>query len=203
MQAQDTPLILHQGVLFGAIPYGQVRSYCGQLTPHFFTKEMGLRNLTIGSEGSTDPDDPPFKPWKRYWVEPLAEQIRESDLPATFADFSARLNRLRGRGRDGGQVDFLKEQPQFGQARGFIKVGMLIPSADTVVTLGMGVPMLQKLVDQGRITDREAIFVAQAMVASGINEMVHEEYYRQNRWPYYARFAWETYHTDEVIKRFL
>lgn len=180
---------LHLGTILGAMPCGQIRSYCGQLTPQFYTKEQGIRNLKIGTS------DPEFHPWKKSWAKPLRKEILESDLPEDFAEFCGRLGE-----RVSIDSDVVKFYPD--QIGGFLGINRLIRHTKPVVTLAMGIPMLQKDCDRGSIGVVDALIGVQAMVQAWINEQIPQAYDIANRWPGYARFEWETYYIEEFINAY-
>ncbi len=204
LQLKNTPLTLYRGKAFGKVRWYQVQSYCGDFTPKFVTKEMGWRNLEIGCCGDYKPlpTDIPFTPWEFAWTKTLSKAIGESDLPYNFANFSQQLSLITA--QSAGQAMFMSERPEMGQASGFIRVNGVIRHPDPVISLGMGLPMLMKLQDQGSIDHADGIDLTQAMVAAGITETITTDYYAKmregnRRWP--ARFMWEAYHTTEVICR--
>lgn len=195
-----TPLKLHQGTAFGLVVTGQVESYCGQLTPEFYTKDMGNRNLKLGVYGSNDPKDSDFRPWEEKWIKPLVSRVNRMDMPATFDEFVHELDQMLA---DSDHVKFVPDRVTYGQASGFIQVNGIIIHAKPILTLGMGIPALQKLYRARRILLPDAIATLKSMVKAGITEMVTDEYYdRHRRGPGWARFMWETYPTDEFVKNF-
>lgn len=199
----NTPLKLHHGKAFGKVLWYQIQSYCGDYTPKFYTKKMGLRNLTLGNSGDFNPlsTDERFVPWRPFeWIEPLIEEISASDLPEDFESFKQKLGRITV--QPSGQAVFKPNSNELGQASGFIQVNGIIRHSDPVITLGMGIPMLMKIQDNRAISPTDAIDLTQTMVALGITETITNEYYARVRIqkPHYpARFAWEAYHTLEAI----
>lgn len=199
---RNTPLRLHHGKAFGKVLWYQIQSYCGDFTPKFYTKKMGLRNLQLGSSGDFNPasGDRHFVPWDFDWTEPLIEAISTSDLPENFEGFTQKLNQITI--QPSGQAVFRLNSNELGQSSGFIQVNGVVRHSDPVITLGMGIPMLMKIQDRGAISPTDALDLTQRMIELGINEVVTNEYYAkmrsQNR-RYPARFAWEAYHTIDAI----
>ncbi len=202
---RNTPLTLYRGKAFGRVLWYQIQSYCGDLTPKFVTKDKGLRNVLLGTSGDSNPlpEDVRFVPWRYEWTEPLLEAIDASDLPDTFTDFSQKLDLITA--QPAGHAAFMSEPlEKMAQASGFISVNGVIRHPDPVISLGMGLPMLMKLHEQGSIDHADGIDLTQVMVAAGITETITTDCYTKmrkgnRRWP--ARFMWEAYHTTEVIDR--